>query len=164
MNKILKTKYNKNCGFNLRNEKKLKGSEHICYISCVGSFWWTCCTKTLWPLSCPRAGAKSDCVSLNEPSMSAAEAPALKRSGDTRERGSTETVEGFYLYVTKSAPTVRQSGSGDGEEVWVWGRGLLAQWQGASMVVFLPFYVWTCTHTHKHTPIHKASPGDSPQE
>lgn len=112
-------------------------------------------------LSCPQAAAKSDCVSLNEASMSAAETPALKHSGDTGERGSTETVEGFYLCVTKSAPTVRQSASADGEEVWVRGRGLLAQWQGASMVAFFLF-LWG--RAHSCTQIHKASPGDSPQE
>lgn len=51
--------------------------------------------------------------------------PGRRHSGDTgerrRQRG-RETEEGFYLRVTKSAPTVRQSagrdGKGGGEEGW----------------------------------------------
>lgn len=83
-------------------------------------------------------------------------------SGDTGERGKQrkrETVEGFYLRVTKSAPTVRQSASKDGK-----GGGGLCGWGGkdcwrngsALNGGILPF-LWTHTHTPRHQ-------GDSPRE
>lgn len=71
--------------------------------------------------------------------------PGRRHSGDTgerrRQRG-RETEEGFYLRVTKSAPTVRQSagrdGKGGGEECCRNGGTL----NGG----ILPFL-----HTHTHT-------------
>lgn len=84
--------------------------------------------------------------------------PGRRHSGDTgerrRQRG-RETEEGFYLHVTKSAPTVRQSagrdGKGAGEELWRNGRTL----NGG----ILPFLQ---THTHTQRNAHTATPGGFP--
>lgn len=75
--------------------------------------------------------------------------PGRRHSGDTgerrRQRG-RETEEGFYLRVTKSAPTVRQSagrdGKGGGEECWRNGRTL-----NGGILPFLHTHTQRNTHT-----------------
>lgn len=78
-----------------------------------------------------RDTVKSDRVRLNELSMSTSKAPALSALVTLEKEESAETEEGFYLHVTKSASTERQSASEDGKGAEVRGRGLLAQRQGA---------------------------------
>lgn len=88
--------------------------------------------------------------------MSAAAAPALKHSGDTGERGSTETVEGFYLCVTKSAPTVRQSAKGDGEGVGErLGGAMAGRLNGGILLLFCGD---VHTHTHEYMKLYQGIP------
>lgn len=84
--------------------------------------------------------------------------PERRHSGDTGERRRQRgrgTEEGFYLRVTKSAPTVRQSagrdGKGGGEESLRDGR----TFNGG----ILPFLR---THTHTQGHAHTATPGGFP--
>lgn len=117
--------------------------------------WWTYCTETLWTLSYHKAEVKSDCVSVNELSMSMAKAPALSalvtlEKEESREREKQRKAFIFMspnllqLYVRVQARTGR--GGGAGERI----AGAMA---GCSMVAFFPFCGDTDnTHTYTATP------------
>lgn len=81
--------------------------------------------------------------------MSSAKAPALSALVTLEKEESRETEEGFYLRVTKSAPTVRQSASEDGK-----GRGCGGEdcWRNGRVLNggILPF-LWTDSQTHTYT-------------
>lgn len=112
-------------------------------------------------LSCHKAEVKRGCVSLNELSMSVAEAPELSPLVTPEKKEGQKQWKAFIflspnllqLYVRVQARA--GGGAGAGERI----AGAMA---GCSMVAFFLFDGDALTHSH--TQIRRATPGDSPQE
>lgn len=110
-----------------------------------------------------KAEVKSDCVSLNELSMSPAEAPALsalvtleKEESRKKERNRGRLLSSCHQICSNCTSECKRGREGAG----VRGRGSLAQWQGAQWW-HSSLSVGTHTHTDRqHT--HTSTPGGFP--